>query len=328
MQLSGPVPKPPSYTAPKSGILVYLPNSCVPYAELMRIHKPVGIMNIFFPYLYGSLFAACVRSHSVPPASVISTGLKLFPLALLLRSAGCTWNDIIDRDVDRKVARCRLRPVARGAVSPRQGYLFFTAQIILWFILVAQAELEAMSYAVVALFLAQIYPFAKRFTDYAQVVLGVALSWGTLVGCKVGMTEPMTLLSDQPLLATALVCLCLSYALWTVIHDTIYGFQDVEDDAKAGVKSLCVRYRHCPTILLSTLAAAQIVCHLAIGVAMGANMLYYFGSCIIASFLLGAMVWSIDVGKPEECWWWFQWGSLAMGSTMTLSLVGQYSTSF
>ena len=67
---------------------------------------------------------------------------------------------------------------------------------------------------------------------------------------------------------------------------------------------------------------------MAVGVAMGANMVYYSGSCIAASLLLGAMVWNIDVGKPEECWWWFQWGSLMMGWTITLSLVGQYSTNF
>ena len=319
------MPSLPSYRAPTIGILAYLPASWVPYAELMRIHKPVGIMNILFPYLYGTLFAACIKSYPEPPVTVLATVLNLFPMAFILRSAGCTWNDIIDRDIDRQVARCRLRPVARGAISPRQGYVFFAAQIILWFILVEQADSEAILHAAVAVFLAQIYPFAKRYTDYAQVVLGVALSWGVIVGCEIGGIKPWSLIMDDPLLGIALACLWLSYLLWTVIHDTIYGFQDIQDDAKAGVKSLCLRYRHCPDALLSTLSAAQVASQLAAGVAMDVSMVNYSGSCIVTCLLLSAMIWSIDVGNPEECWWWFQWGSLLMGWTMTLSLVGEYS---
>ena len=314
-----------SYHTPTSGILAYLPASWVPYAELMRIHKPVGTMNILFPYLYGTLFAACIKSYPEPPVTVLATVLQLFPMAFILRSAGCTWNDIIDQDKDRQVARCRFRPIARGAISPRQGYVLFAAQIILWFILVAQANSEAIPHAAVAVFLGQVYPFAKRFTDYAQVVLGVALSWGVIVGCKIGRIKPWSLIKDDPLLAIALACLWLSYLLWTVIYDTIYGFQDIQGDAKAGVKSLCLRYRHCPDALLSILSAGQVASQFAAGVAMNASMVNYLGSCIVMCLLLSAMIWKIDVANPEDCWWWFQWGSLLMGWTTTLSLVGKYS---
>ena len=173
----------PGYSMPTSGAISYLPSLCVPYAELMRLDKPVGTLNIYFPYLFGSLFAACASYPLVTPLSVLSANLKLFPMAFLLRSAGCTWNDLIDHDLDRKVARCRLRPIARGAVSPRSGFIFYAIQMLVWLAMLLQTDAQTVCYAFTCVFLGHLYPFAKRFTHYPQVVLGFALAWGTFVGC-------------------------------------------------------------------------------------------------------------------------------------------------
>ena len=173
----------PGYHRPTKGVLSYLPSSCVPYAELMRLDKPIGTLNIYFPYLFGSLFAACARFPLISPLSVLSVNLKLFPMAFLLRSAGCTWNDLIDRDLDRKVARCRLRPIARYAVSPKSGFIFYATQMLVWLAMLLQTDARTICYAFGGVLLGHLYPFAKRFTNYPQVVLGFALSWGMLVGC-------------------------------------------------------------------------------------------------------------------------------------------------
>lgn len=171
------------YHKPTRGILSYLPSSFVPYAELMRLNKPVGTLNIYFPYLFGSLFAACARYPFVTPLSILSANLKLFPMAFLLRSAGCTWNDLVDRDLDRKVARCRLRPIARYAISPRSGFIFYVIQMLVWLAILLQTDAPTISYAFSGVLMGHLYPFAKRFTYYPQVVLGFTLSWGILVGC-------------------------------------------------------------------------------------------------------------------------------------------------
>lgn len=130
----------PGYYKPTKGALSCLPSSCLPYAELMRLKKPVGTLNIYFPYLFGSLFAACAQHPFVTPLSVLSANLKLFAMAFLLRSAGCTWNDLIDRDLDRKVARCRLRPIARYAASPRSGFILYAIRILVWLAMLLQTE--------------------------------------------------------------------------------------------------------------------------------------------------------------------------------------------
>ena len=312
------------YKFPTKGLLALLPQSWVPYAELIRLGKPVGILNVYFPYLYGSLFAAIVSNPMPSPLALASLNARLLAMAFLLRCAGCTWNDILDRDFDRQVARCRLRPVARGAISPRSGYAFFAAQISIWAAVVlvgAADDMEAWIYALVAVILAQIYPFAKRVTDYSQVVLGVTLSWGVLVGSVMQGIGPADLVVEQRM---ALACLYLTYIVWCVIHDTIYAFQDIRDDAKAGVKSMSLAYETNATLLLSLLAIAQVGLQVAMGVIIGAGASYYAGACVGVATWMCWMTWSVDVKEPQQCWWWFQYGCLIVGSAIAVGLGGEY----
>ena len=113
----------------KAGVFTYLPLSWVPYAELMRIHKPVGTLNVFFPHLFGSLFAGCVLDPFIRPRLLLMRIGALLGAAFVLRSAGCSWNDIADRDLDRLVERTRLRPMARGAISLPAAYVFTATQV-------------------------------------------------------------------------------------------------------------------------------------------------------------------------------------------------------
>ena len=323
--LEGSSSGPATYKRPRTGVLSYLPQSWVPYAELMRLAKPVGVMNIYVPYLYGALYAACVMEPVAEPTSLLYTSAMLLAAAFILRSAGCTWNDIIDRDLDRQVARCRLRPMARGAVSPLNGYIFTAAQGVVWLSILSQISISCCYYAIPLTGMVGFYPFAKRVTDYAQVILGITLAWGVFIGCLVVGADPVDLIAERPTTTGAgLVCLFMSYVLWTTIHDTIYAYQDIQDDTKVGIKSMTICHRDHIGLLLSGLAAAQIAMLLLTGRFMKADNLYTIGAPVSNAVLLVYMIWQVDLDNPDECWWWFQYGCLAVGGSISIGFLGEY----
>ncbi len=308
---------------PKSGALACLPESWVPFAELMRLHKPVGIMNIFFPYLFGLLFAACVSAPVMELETVLLLTTYLFAAAFILRSAGCTWNDIIDRDLDCLVERTRLRPMTRGAVTLQAAYVFTVAQCGAWLALLWQIlPYRWPLYAAPLLFFVWLYPFAKRFTDYAQVVLGITLGWGVLAGAAVGGLDALNMnINDK---GVGLAGLYVVYLVWTVIHDTVYAHQDVRDDAKAGIKSMAVRWLDWTKALLRGLAIMQIILLWSIGTLMRAGI-YYFCLAVCGNLaVLPTMILEVDLDDPRDCLRWFQAGSLLIGACVVAGLLGEY----
>lgn len=319
----------PSYQRPETGLLSTLPKQWLPYAELIRLTKPIGVIAIYFPYLFGALYAASTLKplRPPPPTSVLQTSLLLFLASFLLRSAGCSWNDIIDRDLDAKVARCRLRPMVRGAISARNGYIFTAAQGLLWLAVLGSISVHLLPYTLPLSGLVLIYPFAKRVTYYPQVVLGVILAWGVVIGYEAGV-EQFRSLHGVPSAPTSswigLACLCLSNALWTVIYDTIYAAQDRLDDIKAGIKSMSVHYGHRTKTLLFALGAMEVVLQILAGVMMGARPGYYAGTCAGTAVVIAVIIWNVDLSKPESCSWWFTNGCLAFGTTVTSGLVTEY----
>lgn len=312
------------YQKPTSGVLCCLPSSWVPYGELMRINKPFGFFIIFCPSFFGSLFAACI-SQTSDLRSILSVNLVLLPAAVLSRSAGCTWNDIADRDLDRLVTRCRLRPMARGALSPTQGYVFCLAQIALCVLILQKAGQQTISYMVPILLLAGLYPFAKRITNYPQVVLGLALSWSTIVGCVISGVQPTILVQDDWRAAAALFCLCLAYFIWTLIHDTVYALQDIRDDERAGIWSMSRLYEHRMKSLLSLLGAVQTLALICTGVFANMSWIYFGIACAGTALLMSVMVSKIDPRNEKDCLWWFQYGSLIVGVAISSGLVGEYA---
>ena len=309
---------------PRTGILARLPPSWTPYAELMRLHKPVGIINIFFPYLFGSLFAACLSKPSMTATFLLGRIMALLSAAFILRSAGCTWNDIVDRDIDRLVERTRLRPMARGALSLRAAYIFTAAQAAIWCSLLSHLlPRRWLFYAAPLVFLVGLYPYAKRVTDYAQVVLGLTLGWGVLIGSAATGLDPLDLdnkAGDQEGLAGLYVV----YIIWTVIHDTVYAHQDVRDDLKVGIKSMAVWWLGYTKRLLWVLAFVQVGLLAAIGLRMEAGKWYYYGSVGGNTATLVAMISRLDLSDPRDCLWWFQVGSLLVGTSISAALSCEY----
>ena len=313
------------YAAPNKGFLSLLPPSWVPYAELMRAFPPVGTMLTYFPSLFGSLLAACMSRPVIDLKSLFVTNAVLLPAAFMLHAAGCSWNDIVDADLDRQVARTRSRPMARGAISPTNASIFTAAETSIWLAMLWQLSPQCVLWATPLVGLVGLYPYAKRFTNYPQVLLGITLAWGTLIACVALGMDPLEIALQGSLReATALACVFMYYVFWMVMIDMIYAHQDLQDDIKAGIFSMAVRYRDSPKLVLSVVGAIQICLLIAVGPSMGFGARYMSSVGIGGSFVLSWLISSIDLNDTTQCWWWFRHGSLMMGSIIATSLFAEY----
>ena len=251
------------------------------------------------------------------------TATYLFAAAFMLRSAGCTWNDIVDRDLDCLVERTKSRPMARGAVTLQAAYVFTVAQFGAWLALLSQILPHHWPlYAAPLLFFVWLYPFAKQFTHYAQVVLGITLGWGVIAGAATGGLDALNMdINDK---SAGLAALYGVYLVWTVIHDTVYAHQDVRDDTKAGIKSMAVRWLDWTKVLLWGLAVVQILLLWSLGILMRAGM-YYFGFAVCGNLaVLPTMILQVNLSDPRDCLRWFQTGSLLIGACVAAGFLGEY----
>jgi 4-hydroxybenzoate polyprenyltransferase len=195
-----------------------------PYLRLARLDRPIGSWLLLLPCWWSAALAASVARD----LSQLPLDIALFFLgAFAMRGAGCTWNDITDRDLDAKVERTRSRPIPAGQVSVKQALVFLIAQALVGLAVLLQFNRFAVATGIASLLIVVIYPFMKRITWWPQVVLGLAFSWGALMGFAVRLGR---------IDATALVLYAGSIA-WVIGYDTIYAHQDAEDDALIGVKS-------------------------------------------------------------------------------------------
>jgi 4-hydroxybenzoate polyprenyltransferase len=195
-----------------------------PYLRLARLDRPIGSWLLLLPCWWSAALAASVARD----LSQLPLDIALFFLgAFAMRGAGCTWNDITDRDLDAKVERTRTRPIPAGQVSVKQALMFLVAQALVGLAVLLQFNRFAVATGIASLLIVAIYPFMKRITWWPQIVLGLAFSWGALMGFAVRLGR---------IDATALVLYAGSIA-WVIGYDTIYAHQDAEDDALIGVKS-------------------------------------------------------------------------------------------
>ncbi|PHH81592.1 hypothetical protein CDD82_393 [Ophiocordyceps australis] len=312
--------QPSVYQPPTSGILSKLPSSWVPYAELMRIDKPTGTYYLFFPCLFSTLMAAPMLSPIAPISSVAGYTLLFLAGAFIMRGAGCTINDLWDRDLDPHVRRTRLRPVARGAITPFNGIVFVGCQLLAGLAILVQFPLPCILYGALSLPLVATYPLAKRITYYPQVVLGLTFSWGAMMGFP---ALGIDLVSDSSAL-TAAACLYASNVAWTVLYDMIYAHMDIKDDATAGIKSIALKHDANTRMVLTTMAVTQIAFLAAAGVASGAGPVFFAGSCGGAAITLAIMILRVNLKNPRNCWWWFVKGCWITGGAISAGLAGDY----
>lgn len=196
-----------------------------PYLRLSRADRPIGTWLLLLPCWWGLLLASAHTGSFTAHDAWIAAGCAIG--AFLMRGAGCTWNDITDRDFDAAVARTRSRPIPSGQVTVRQAMVWLVIQSLLAFGILLTFHPAAIALGVASLALVAVYPFAKRFTWWPQVFLGLAFNWGALLAWT----------AHTGSLGWPAVVLWLSGIAWTLFYDTIYAHQDKDDDALIGVKS-------------------------------------------------------------------------------------------
>ncbi|KAI1503404.1 UbiA prenyltransferase family-domain-containing protein [Biscogniauxia marginata] len=311
------------WSPPTKGILSKLPPSWVPYAELSRIEKPGGLYGFYMAYLIGISYGACLVTPSPSPGTLVGTAGILLVYNVFLRGAACTINDILDRDYDRKVARCRSRPIARGAITPSQGYVWYALQTLGagGAIACLPDPLTALAYAFPIQLLLSIYPLGKRYTDFPQLVLSAPIAGGVLMAAaSIGM-DPFN--APTVALAGATGSLFLSHYIWTCIFDYVNACQDTKDDIKAGVGSMAVRYQNTDSFI-SVLGTAQVICLAVTGVLAGFSPVYFIGATGGNAVWLITMIKTVKRSRPDVCAWWFSWGSLLVSGTTALACLVEY----
>lgn len=313
---------PLQYQPPNSGLISRLPASLVPYAELSRLDKPAGSIYLFFPCLFSTLLAAPFADPIASPLAVASTSALFLTGALIMRGAGCTINDFWDRNLDPHVERTRLRPIARGAVQPIPALAYFGAQCLVGLGVLLQFPFQCLFYGIPSLLLVCTYPLMKRITYYPQVCLGLAFSWGAMMGFP---ALGIDLLAHPDYMVSA-ACLYASCVSWTVLYDMIYAHMDIKDDVKAGIKSIALRHEKETKAVLSGLGVAQVCLLGAAGWAIGAGPIFYLGSCGSAIVTLSIMIRRVNLKSVSDCWWWFKNGCYLTGCGISLGLAGEYLT--
>jgi len=204
----------------------HAPANLRPYLRLSRIDRPIGTWLLLLPCWWGAFLGAASAPDTAGWLTVwIFTACGVG--AVLMRGAGCTWNDVTDRDIDDKVARTRSRPIPSGQVTTRQALSWMGVQTGVAALILFTFNWAAIGLGVLSLALVAIYPFAKRFTWWPQVFLGLAFNWGAVLAWT----------AQTGSLGLPAIFLYLAGISWTLFYDTIYAHQDREDDALIGVKS-------------------------------------------------------------------------------------------
>ena len=306
------------YRSPSKGWVSHLPSSFVPYVQLARLMTPAPPFLIYFPHLFGSLHAASLLGSDY--SQVLNTNLSLFLGAFFYSNAAHIWNDLVDAPLDRLVARTAHRPIPRGAVGRSAAAVFAATQSLAAAAFLLPLPPACALVALPAIIGAGIYPFAKRVTYYPQVVLGLTLAWGTVMGEVAMGLDPF----ESTEMTASIGCLFLASSMWFIIYDVIYAHQDLEDDIKAGVKSMAVLYRRSAKSFLWTLLATISYLLAAGGILSGMGPLYFVSSVAGTIMTLGLMIHKVQLERPESCGWWFENGLWSAEAAMAIGLFGQY----
>jgi 4-hydroxybenzoate polyprenyltransferase len=258
-----------------------------PYLRLARLDRPIGSWLLLLPCWWSAALAA-IAAHQAAPSLL---HLVLFFVgAFAMRGAGCTWNDIVDRDLDASVERTRSRPIPAGQVTVVQAAAFLVLQALIGFLVLISFNGFTVGLGVASLAIVAVYPFMKRITYWPQIVLGLAFSWGALMGWAAAFGR-----LDAPAL--------LLYAgsiSWVIGYDTIYAHQDREDDALIGIKSTALLFGERTKPMLSLFYGLAVVLIAAAGFLAGGGLLFAVGLLAFAAHLAWQVV-RLDIAAPDLC---------------------------
>jgi 4-hydroxybenzoate polyprenyltransferase len=265
-----------------------LPGSWKPYAQLSRLDRPIGWQLLLLPCWMG---IAISRTGYGFYWDDLKFALLFLVGAIAMRGAGCTYNDILDRDIDAKVERTRLRPLPSGAVTLTRAWAWLLAQCLIGLLVLLALPQLAQITALIALPLVALYPLMKRITWWPQAWLGIVFSWGALVGGAAVAPE-----NGVPLEAIALYAGCIA---WTIGYDTIYALQDREDDALVGVRSTARLFADKWRTWTSVFFVVAVALWAAAGAIAGAGYILAGALSLIGVALIWPMLQSVDDKSPE-----------------------------
>lgn len=254
-----------------------------PYIQLMRLDKPVGIYLVLWP----ALWALWLAADGFPPWPILAIFIAG---AVVMRSAGCVINDYADRHWDGAVARTCARPLVTGILSAKQALALFVLLIIVAFVLVLALNDLTQRLAVVALVLAALYPFMKRYTYWPQLFLGAAFAWAI----------PMAYAAVQNTVPYQAWWVFIIALIWTLIYDTLYAMADRDDDLKVGIKSTAILFGRYDRLIIGLLQLLMIVLLLSLGTHF-ALATSYFISVFAVALLFAYHQYQIRQGEPQAC---------------------------
>ena len=258
------------------------------YIELTRIKKPIGYMLLFWPCVWGVVLA---YDFSSKLNNLIYFFLLFLTGSILMRSAGCTVNDIVDRKFDSQVARTKNRPIASGKISPMEGIFLTSILCFLALIVLVQFNKLTIFLALGSMPLAFMYPYMKRFTYWPQLFLGITFNYGIVLGWT-SITNSLNLL---PFL------LYLGAIFWTLGYDTIYGFQDIKDDEIIGVKSTSIKFKKNPKIFIFISYLFLSISLVMVGIIMNFSKIYFLSLLIPFFHLYYYQVYKFEKNNSEKC---------------------------
>lgn len=265
----------------------WAPAAWRPFLRLARFDRPVGAWLLLFPCWWSLALAELSEGRPYPSPWYV----LLFAIgAFVMRGAGCTYNDIVDRDYDAGVERTRNRPIPSGQVSVFAAKLFMVVLCLIGLVVLVQFNRFTILLGIASLALVAIYPFMKRFTYWPQVVLGLTFKWGALMGWA----------AIKGSLAAAAFLLYAGSVLWTIGYDTIYAHQDKEDDLALGLKSTAIKFGESTKAWVAAFYAGAVVLWSAASLTAGAHLIAAVALVLVA----GQMVWQVatlDIANARNC---------------------------
>ena len=265
----------------------FAPAAILPYLRLARFDRPIGFFLLAFPCFWSVALAARSIEDPYPDPWL----LLLFAVgAVAMRGAGCTYNDLVDREIDAQVARTRSRPLPSGQVSPRGAFIFMLALCLIGLLVLLSFNSTTIWLGLGVIPIVALYPFVKRFSYWPQAVLGLAFNWGALLGWPAVLGR-----LDWPA-----IVLYAGAVAWTIGYDTIYAHQDREDDDLIGLKSTALRFGRATKPWLIALYSLAWLAITAAGLMANAGTAFLIGM-LAAAAQLAWQVATLDIDNAENC---------------------------
>ena len=257
------------------------------FIELTRLNKPIGYMLLFWPCLWG-LTLAFMQDTNLEKYFIYI--IYFFLGSILMRSAGCITNDIVDKDFDKKVARTKNRPIASGKVSVKEGFFYIVVLCSLAFLILLQFNTLTIILGLTSIAFILAYPFMKRFTYWPQLFLGITFNWGIIMA---GSSLLNTITPE-------IILLYIGAIFWTLGYDTIYGLQDIRDDEIIGVKSTSIKFKNNPKAFVGSCYCLCVLFILIMFLMMEANKyILFFSIPFITSLFYQIRIF--DIKNSKSC---------------------------